>query len=101
MASSSQSYSLRLAERIHNTTGKDQLTRICVGGFILELAWLGIVERKILKTHPIVVRKSVLRAALFWPGVHFITKSALVWAEWKVQKTKEERRENKSASDAP
>ncbi|KAI1091454.1 hypothetical protein F5B19DRAFT_262160 [Rostrohypoxylon terebratum] len=100
MASSSQSYSLQIAERIYYTTGKDQLTRICVGGFALESAWHVIIEKKFLKTPPAVVRKSVLKAALFWPAIHFLTKSALVWAEWKIQKTTEERRGNKSAPDA-
>ncbi|KAI2463754.1 hypothetical protein F4781DRAFT_106768 [Annulohypoxylon bovei var. microspora] len=98
MASSSQSYSLQLAERIHNTTGQDKLPHICIGGFLLESFWNGVVEKRLLKTSPALVRKSLWRAAVFWPGVYLTTRAALIWAEWRVRKAKEERRENETAS---
>ncbi|OTA86303.1 hypothetical protein M434DRAFT_399947 [Hypoxylon sp. CO27-5] len=97
MASSSSSlkpYSLQLAERIHNTTGKDKLGRICVSGFFLESFWHLVVERKFLKTSPPIVRKALLKAAVFWPGVYVVTGTALKWAEWRVQRAEKDERES-------
>ncbi|KAI8960640.1 hypothetical protein F5Y11DRAFT_329002 [Daldinia sp. FL1419] len=91
MASSSKPYSLQLAERIHNTTGKDQLGRICSAGFILESSWHLVVEKRFMKTPPGVVKKALLRAGIFWPAVYFITNESLKWAEQKVKKTEEGR----------
>ncbi|OTB00829.1 hypothetical protein M426DRAFT_323940 [Hypoxylon sp. CI-4A] len=86
MASTSNPFSLQLAERIHNTTSKDKLGYICVGGLACESVWHSVVERNFLKTSPIVVRKAIFRAAVFWPGVFIATKTALRWAEWRVQR---------------
>ncbi|KAI0834299.1 hypothetical protein F5Y06DRAFT_175045 [Hypoxylon sp. FL0890] len=97
MASSSNPYSLKLAERIHNTTGKDKLGHICVGGFLLESLWHLVVERNFLKTSPPVVRKSLIRAAVFWPGLFVVTGAALKWAEWKVQKGRQAERETRTS----
>ncbi|KAI1460991.1 hypothetical protein F4805DRAFT_351812 [Annulohypoxylon moriforme] len=95
---SSQPDSLQLAERINNVTGKDQLVRICVGGLVLESFWHQVVERNFLKTPIPVVRKYLVRAALFWPGMFLVTKTALVWADWRVRKATKERRESGNTS---
>ncbi|KAI0853835.1 hypothetical protein F5Y00DRAFT_223786 [Daldinia vernicosa] len=91
MASSSKPYSLQLAERIHNTTGKDQLGRICSAGFILESSWHLVVERRFMNTPPQVVKKALLRAGFFWTVLYFGTDQALKWAEGKVKKAEEGR----------
>ncbi|KAI0882621.1 uncharacterized protein GGS22DRAFT_169904 [Annulohypoxylon maeteangense] len=98
MASSTQPRSLQIANRIHNTTGKENLIYICIGGITLESIWHGIVEKRLLNTPVPVVRRSIVRAALLWPAVFVVTKTALAWAEWRVQKDVDERRENKSIS---
>ncbi len=90
MASPSKSYSLRAAERIHNTTGKDQLGRICVSGFLLESLWHSVVERKFINTPPSVVRKSMVRAAATWPLIYVATAACIKWADWKVQEVEKE-----------
>ncbi|KAI0532931.1 hypothetical protein GGR58DRAFT_140438 [Xylaria digitata] len=79
-----KSYSLQFAERIHYTTGKDQLTRICVGGFLLESLWHSVIERRVFKTPIPVVRKSMYRAAMMWPAIYIVTTAAISWAAWKV-----------------
>ncbi|KAI1374875.1 hypothetical protein F4677DRAFT_159645 [Hypoxylon crocopeplum] len=94
MASSSKPYSLQIAERIHGTTGKDQLGRICFGGFFLESVWHSVVERKIMDTSPMAVRKAMIRASIFWPSLYIATKTALKWAEWRVLKTEGDGHEN-------
>ncbi|KAI6081510.1 hypothetical protein F4821DRAFT_249040, partial [Hypoxylon rubiginosum] len=89
--SGSKPYSLQLAERINDTTHKDQLGRICLGGFFLESAWHSVVETRFLKTPLPVAKKAMLRAAVFWPGVYVATKAALQWAEWKVRQAEKNR----------
>ncbi|KAI1410991.1 hypothetical protein F5Y13DRAFT_68529 [Hypoxylon sp. FL1857] len=98
MASSPKPYSLQLAERIHNTTGKDRLGRICVLGIILESLWHSVVERKLLKTSAPVVRKALFKAAIFWPGVYVVTGAAVKWAELRVRKAEEIELETRRAS---
>ncbi|RYP62936.1 hypothetical protein DL769_007112 [Monosporascus sp. CRB-8-3] len=71
----------RLAHRIHNTTGKERLPQICIGGFALELAWHTQVERRIFSTPLPAVRRAMLRAAVFWPSLFVVTELALKWAE--------------------
>ncbi|KAI0002639.1 hypothetical protein F4779DRAFT_603354 [Xylariaceae sp. FL0662B] len=83
---SSKPYSLEAAEAIHNTTGKESLAPICVGGFLLESLWHSVFERKVLKTPAPLVRKAMLRAAFFWPSVYLVTGATLKWAEWRVRK---------------
>ncbi|OTB16418.1 hypothetical protein K445DRAFT_317387 [Daldinia sp. EC12] len=89
MASSSKSYSLQIAELFHNTTGKDQLSRICVAGFFLESWWHMVAEKKFMKTPPHVTRQAVLRAGVLWTAVYFGTSAILKWAERKVERSKE------------
>ncbi|KAI3327831.1 hypothetical protein HD806DRAFT_336147 [Xylariaceae sp. AK1471] len=77
-------YSLQLAERIHNTTGKEQLTRICIGGFLLESIWHSVIEKRVLKTPTPVVKKAMFRAAATWPILYLVTSAGLSWAAWRV-----------------
>ncbi|KAI0407936.1 hypothetical protein F4802DRAFT_494220 [Xylaria palmicola] len=77
-------YSLQLAERIHYSTGKEHLVRICVGGFLLESSWHAGVERRILKTPAPAVNKALFRAAATWPIIYIATSAAINWAAWRV-----------------
>jgi hypothetical protein len=77
-------YTLQLAERIHNTTGKENLTSICVGGFALESLWHSIIERRFFKTPAPAVKKAMVRATAMWPAVFIITSAGISWAAWKV-----------------
>ncbi|KAI1266363.1 hypothetical protein F5Y18DRAFT_426265 [Xylariaceae sp. FL1019] len=77
-------YTLQIAERINNTTGKDKLPTICLSGFLLETLWHSVIERRTLNTSAPAVRKAMMRAAVFWPGVYIATSAALAWAQWKV-----------------
>ncbi|KAI0877096.1 hypothetical protein GGS24DRAFT_498178 [Hypoxylon argillaceum] len=79
-----KSYSLQLAERIHSATGKEHLTRICIGGFLLESAWHSVIERRVLKTPTPAVKKAMFRAAATWPVIYVATSAAVSWAAWKV-----------------
>ncbi|GAP83639.1 hypothetical protein SAMD00023353_0500210 [Rosellinia necatrix] len=94
-------YSLQIAERIHNTTGKEHLTRICVGGFALESFWHWNVERRLLNTPAPAVRKAMIRAAVTWPALYVVTSAAVYWAAWKVdgvnRAEKEKGKENSQA----
>ncbi|RYP18488.1 hypothetical protein DL767_009828 [Monosporascus sp. MG133] len=91
----------RLAHRIHNTTGKERLPQICVGGFALELAWHTQVERRVFSTPLPAVRRAMVRAAVFWPSLFVLTELALKWAEKRVAKYEEEqaRRSKRSGMD--
>ncbi|KAI1311751.1 hypothetical protein F5Y03DRAFT_391306 [Xylaria venustula] len=82
-----QSYSLQLAERIHNTTGKEQLPRICAGGFVLECVWHSVIERRVLKTPVPAVRKAMVRAAVTWPVIYAVASAGITWAAWRVNQT--------------
>ncbi|KAI0451529.1 hypothetical protein F5B21DRAFT_380484 [Xylaria acuta] len=88
-------YSLQLAERVHNTTGKEHLTRICVGGFLLESFWYAIIERRILKTPTPAVKKAMFRAAATWPIIYAVTTAGVAWAAWRVNQAERAETENK------
>lgn len=95
MSSSSpapKSYSLELAQRIHNTTGKEYLGRICAGGFLLELLWHSGIERRVLKTPTPAIQKALLRAAVTWPVIYVVTSASLSWAARKVDQAEEAQR---------
>ncbi|KAI0390008.1 hypothetical protein F5Y17DRAFT_462186 [Xylariaceae sp. FL0594] len=79
-------YLVQLAERIDNTTGKEHLPTICVGGFALETLWHSVVERKVLKTPPPAVKKAIFRAAVMWPTVFVVTSASISWAAWRVDR---------------
>ncbi|KAI1798533.1 hypothetical protein F4811DRAFT_548172 [Daldinia bambusicola] len=91
MSSSSKSYSLQIAERVHNITGKDHLGRICLAGFALESSWRSVVQRRTLKMPPHDVRRAVLKAGFFWTTLYFCTGATLKWAERKVKQSEEGR----------
>ncbi|KAI1354351.1 hypothetical protein F5Y01DRAFT_14105 [Xylaria sp. FL0043] len=93
-APSPKPYSLQLAERIHYATGKEQLGRICVGGFLLESVWHSVIERRVLKTPAPTVRKAMVRAAVTWPIIYAVTSAGIAWAAWKVNETQAERRQS-------
>ncbi|KAI0161198.1 hypothetical protein GGR57DRAFT_350678 [Xylariaceae sp. FL1272] len=80
----SKPYALQIAQRIHNTTGKDQLPQICMGGFFLETLWHSVIERRAFNTSAPVIKKALLRAAVLWPGLYIATSAALAWAERRV-----------------
>ncbi|KAI1112735.1 hypothetical protein F5Y14DRAFT_247783 [Nemania sp. NC0429] len=86
------SYSLEVARRIHNTTGKEHLERICVGGFLLESLWHSGIERRVLKTPAPAVRKAMLRAAVTWPVLYVVTSACISWAARKVDQAEEAQR---------
>ncbi|RYC62030.1 hypothetical protein CHU98_g4176 [Xylaria longipes] len=88
-------YSLQLAERIHYTTGKEHLTRICTGGFLLESFWHVIIERRILKTPTPAVKKAMFRAAATWPLVYAATTASIAWAAWRVNQAERAEKENR------
>ncbi|KAI0431357.1 hypothetical protein F5Y09DRAFT_197824 [Xylaria sp. FL1042] len=89
--SSSKPYSLQLAERIHYATGKEDLWRICAGGFLLESVWLSVIERRVLKTSTPNVRKAMIHAAVRWPVIYVVTSTSITWAAWKVNQAQAER----------
>ncbi|KAI1471127.1 uncharacterized protein F4812DRAFT_412845 [Daldinia caldariorum] len=90
-SSSNKSYSLQIAERFHNATGKDQLNRICLGGFVLESSWVAVVEKRLSKMPPHDVRRAVLKAGIRWTALYFGTSATLKWAERKVKQSEEGR----------
>ncbi|KAI0865507.1 hypothetical protein F4860DRAFT_510044 [Xylaria cubensis] len=87
-------YSVQLAERIHNTTGKEYLMRICFGGLLLESFWHGVIERRILKTPAPAIGKSMRQALKTWPLIYVVTTAGITWAEWKVNQAERARKGN-------
>ncbi|KAI1185587.1 hypothetical protein F5B17DRAFT_27757 [Nemania serpens] len=87
-----KSYSLEVAQRIHNTTGKEHLGRICVGGFLLESLWHSGIERRVLKTPTPAIRKAMLRSAVTWPVIYVVTSACISWAARKVEEAEETQR---------
>ncbi|CAJ2512060.1 Uu.00g076850.m01.CDS01 [Anthostomella pinea] len=76
-----------IAARVHQTTGKEYLPRICVGGFFLESFWHLAIKRRVFKTPASTVQGAMLRAAAFWPVLFLTTGATLKWAEWEMGKT--------------
>ncbi|KAI1813784.1 hypothetical protein GGS20DRAFT_586107 [Poronia punctata] len=77
-------YDLQFAERVHNTTGKENLPTICVAGFALEYLWNSTIEQRFFKTPAPMVKKAMVRAAIMWPSVFVVTSAAISWAAWRV-----------------
>lgn len=98
MSSSPKTYSLQVAERINNVTGKNQLGLICTSGLFLESLWHSVVERRFMRTPPPVLRKAMIRAAITWPILYVATAMALRWAERRVRMAEEEGSRNEGVS---
>ncbi len=88
--SQTPTYLESVARRVHNTSGKEHLLKICAGGFVLESTWQYVIEPRMFGTSHVVIRKGIMRAAVFWPSVFVITSLGLKWAERTVARSEKE-----------